>query len=57
MQKKKVKIYLVKREVRATSIKDAMTKPGKIYEIVETSNEPYPEEKNNIGFKSKKKDD
>lgn len=54
MQKKKQKIYLVKREVKATSIKDAMNKPGRIYEIIETANDPVPEEKSEVGFTKKK---
>lgn len=50
----KIKIYLVKREVKAKNIKEALTKPGIIYEICETKDEPV-EQKEKIGFTVKKK--
>lgn len=42
------KLYLVKREVIATSISQALTKPGKVYEIVETTLEA--KEPKKIGY-------
>ena len=45
------KIYLVKREVIATSIHQAMRKRGRIYEIIECEKEPPIAKKpNKIGF-------
>lgn len=45
----KKKIYYVKREVLATSIKKAMTARGVIYEIQESTSQPQQNSK--IGFK------
>lgn len=52
MKKKKI-LFLVKREVYATNIKQAMSLPGKIYEIMETSAPPKEEDKV-VGFQDKK---
>lgn len=43
------KIFLVKREVVATSIAQALTKRGTIYEVVESTNEPI-KTKKQVGF-------
>lgn len=48
------KLYIVKREVLATSIKDAMRRRGKIYEVSEAAESLQPiEEKPTKGFKPK----
>ena len=49
----KKKLYLVKRDVWAHSIKAAMIGRGKIYEIMETDTPP--EEKKQVGFKDNDK--
>lgn len=51
----KEKLYLVKREVRARNIKEAMNKDGVIYEIV-LADEKFQqeEEKKETGFNVKK---
>lgn len=49
------KLYLVKREVIATSIKKAMTNKGHIYEISLAEEKNWPQEKKQVGFRSKKK--
>ena len=51
----KKKLYLVKREVFATSVKKAMMERGTIYEI-QLADEKYQpqEEKESAGFKTKK---
>jgi len=49
------KLYLVKREVVANSIKEALTRPGHIYEVVLADEKNWPElKKKNIGFKKQK---
>lgn len=49
------KMYLVKREVMATSMLKAMREKGKIYEIVELAEKDQPiQEKQIIGFKIEK---
>lgn len=49
------KLYLVKREVLATSIKNAMTAKGIIYEIQTVDDKSQPSlEKKQIGFKKNK---
>lgn len=49
---KKKKIFLVKREVITTSLKQALTKPGRIYEViqVEAKDGELDNEKDKIGF-------
>lgn len=47
------KVYLVKREVVATSVKQALTAKGVIYEVVESNQEP-PKKKEDPGFKNEK---
>lgn len=48
------KLYLVKREVVATNIRQAMIAKGIIYEIVVTEQKDWPEIKNKkLGFKKK----
>jgi hypothetical protein len=51
---KKKKMYIVKREVLAYDIKDAMTAKGKIFSVEECV-QPPPETIPTIGFKPKKK--
>lgn len=54
MQKKKI-MYLVKREVLAYSMKEAIISRGKVYEITEAGPEYQPEiKKIPIGFRLKK---
>ena len=52
----KQKLYLVKREVVATSLKSALTRPGHVYEIVLADEKNWPEQKkkNKLGFSKKK---
>ena len=45
MDKPKVKMYLVKREVYATSVEAAIHKPGKVYEVQLAEEKSWPEEK------------
>lgn len=54
---KKQKLYLVKREVIATSIQKAMTNKGTIYSIEVTEEKSWPEQKKKekLGFENKKK--
>lgn len=47
--KKNLKMFLVKREVRAKNIKEAMVKPGRIYSIEEAV-DVFQDEIDNIGF-------
>lgn len=47
---KKQKLYLVKREVYASNIKEALTKDGIVYEIQTAGEENQPEENKKIGF-------
>lgn len=49
------KLFLVKREVVATSIKQALSKQGNVYEIVLADEKNWPEEKKKQikGFKKK----
>lgn len=49
------KMYLVKREVIATSIKNALSQRGNIYEIVLADEKNWPEQKKKkvTGFKNK----
>jgi len=49
----KEKMYLVKREVMAKNIREAMYKPGKIYEIQIAAAEYQPEETKEVGFDKK----
>jgi hypothetical protein len=44
----KEKLFLVKREVMAKNIREAMYKDGKIYSIEEALDQP--EDKNKLGF-------
>ncbi len=54
--KHKQKMWLVKREVITGTIREAMTKPGRIYEIQEAGDKSHPvEPKPTVGFKSKSK--
>lgn len=46
-------MYLVKREVIATSIEKALKAKGHIYEIILAEEKEWPEEKNKVGFKIK----
>ena len=48
------KLYLVKREVYANSIKEALSKKGSVYEVVEAANQPV-DQKKVTGFKKDKK--
>ena len=51
MEKPKVKLWLVKKEVLAKTLREAITKPGRVYEIQEASKEYQPEEKpKKVGF-------
>ena len=48
----KNKLYLVKREVYAKNLKEALTKSGEVYSVEEALNQVPPEEdKKEIGFK------
>lgn len=49
----KKKLYFVKREVMATSVRDAMRHQGKIYEIVEAAENLQPIEDKPMGLKAK----
>lgn len=53
---KQSKLYLVKREVYANSMKDALVKSGTIYEVqlAEEKSQPIPDKKP-AGFVSKRK--
>lgn len=51
---KKKKLYLVKREVFASNIKEAMTAKGKIYEIQECEKPMEKESKVGFAISSKK---
>lgn len=53
MAKDRKKVYFVKREAIARTLKEAMTKPGSIYEIQLAEEKLWPEEKKNIGFTKK----
>lgn len=46
----KKKMYLVKREVIASNIKDAMVKRGRIYCIELAEEKSQPEENKSVGF-------
>lgn len=48
-------MFLVKREVMATSIKNALTSRGLIYEVVEVAEDKQPVVSRPVGFKSKRK--
>ena len=48
------KMYIVKREVLATSIEKALTAKGHIFEVVIADDKYQPEDKKDIGFKKKK---
>jgi len=47
------KLYLVKREVIATNLKQALTAPGTVYEVSlsEEKNWPQPKKTKPLGFK------
>ena len=45
------KLYLVKREVVASNVVEAMKNKGTIYEIQLTEEKMWPENKNKVGFK------
>lgn len=49
------KLFLVKREVVATSIKQALSKQGTVYEVVLADEKSWPEQilKNKLGFNKK----
>ena len=49
------KMYIVKREVIAGSIKEALTKKGFIFEVIEAEPQFHPKLKKGIGFINKKK--
>ena len=52
------KLYLVKREVIARNVREALTAKGSVYCIEIAEKESQPENKNNlIGFKCPKKKD
>lgn len=53
MQKPVKKLYLVKREVIATSLAKALTASGHVYEIVLAEEKSWPEnkKKDKLGFK------
>ena len=55
-EKSKRKLYLVKREVMAHNIREALTRPGVIYSIELVSQNPQLDEKDigkgNVGFES-----
>lgn len=53
MKKQDLKVFLVKREVKARNIKEAMTKPGRIYSVEETVDYSE-EEQENLGFDKNK---
>ena len=51
----KKKLWLVKREVRANSLKEAMITKGHIYEISLADDKYQPDtDKKDVGFKNKK---
>lgn len=47
----KKKLYLVKREVKATSLRAALGAKGRIYSVVEVDESQQPSDKPPIGFK------
>lgn len=49
-----LKMWIVKREVLATSLVKAATSQGRIYEITEAAKEFQPDKKKIIGYKNKK---
>lgn len=48
------KLFLVKREVIASSLKKALEGKGIVYEVVVTEEKNWPEVKKKLGFKNKK---
>ena len=50
MEKKHIKMWLVKREVMAKSLAEAIRKPGRVYSVEEAGKEYQPEEIKKIGF-------
>ena len=49
----RLKLYLVKREVVATSLKKALENKGIVYEVCLADEKSWPENKKKIGFKKK----
>jgi hypothetical protein len=48
----KKRLWIVKREVLATSLEKALKGKGRLYEITEADEKFQPEEKKKLGFKS-----